>query len=508
MKFSMNLNVNMQRALPIYCLLILSWSPSLARADESPESWYAQGRAAVVKAKSLSPINHKAKNVILFLGDGMGISTVTAARILEGQLRGQSGEENTLSFENFPYTALIKTYNTNQQVSDSAGTMSAIVTGIKTKAGVLSVNQRVVRGKHETAKGNHAKTLIELAEQKGLATGIVSTAAITHATPAACYAHSPERDWEDDMKLTPEARQAGFPDIARQLIEFSYGNGLEVVFGGGRRHFFPQFVKDPEHASMFGSRLDKKNLVNEWLAKPNATYVWNTQQFTSMDVTRTDHALALFEPDHMHFEHDRASDPAGEPSLTEMTGKAIDLLKRFQKGYVLIIEAGRIDHAHHGTNAYRALTDTIEFSNAVSLAQKKTSRNDTLIIVTADHSHVFTMGGYPIRGNAILGKVVEHLPLSADQNHLAVDVNNKPYTTLGYQNGPVSRQSAAYGDLSSVDTTDSSYRQESAVQINSESHGGEDVPLYADGPMSHLFHGVIEQHVIFHVMVEALGWNE
>ncbi len=503
----MNQWTKLQLVLPIFILIISPLWITTVRAEKSPEAWFAQGRAAVVQAKADAPITHKAKNVILFLGDGMGVSTVTAARIMEGQLRGQQGEENVLSFETFPNTALIKTYNTDQQVSDSAGTMSAIVTGIKTKAGVLSVNQRVERGKYETAKGNYAQTIFELAEQKGLATGVVSTTAITHATPAACYAHSPERAWEDDAKLTQEARQAGFPDIARQLIEFPHGNGIEVVFGGGRRHFFPQFVKDSEYPTVFGARLDKKNLVSEWLAKPDSAYVWNTQQFHSLDIAKTGHVLGLFEPDHMHFEHDRANDSAGEPSLTDMTGKAIDLLKRFPKGYVLVVEAGRIDHAHHGTNAYRALTDTIELSKAVALAQQKTDRNDTLIIVTADHSHVFTMGGYPVRGNPILGKVMEHHQ-NEDQDRLAIDIKNKPYTTLGYQNGPVSRQSAAYGDLSSVNTTDASYRQESAVQTNSESHGGEDVPLFADGPLAHLFHGVIEQHVIFHIMVEALGWNE
>ncbi len=490
------------------CLIITPHFLLTAYAEESPDSWYAQGRAVVAKAKKMKPMTHKARNVILFLGDGMGISTVTAARILDGQLRGEKGEENLLSFEYFPYTALIKTYNTNQQVADSAGTMSAIITGIKTKAGVLSVNQRVERGKYESAKGNRAKTMLELAEQKGIATGVVSTAAITHATPAACYAHSPDRDWESDAQLTHEARQAGFPDIARQLIEFPYGNGLEVVLGGGRRHFLPQSEQDPEHPAIFGARLDRRNLTDEWLTKPRSSYVWNAKQLDILDISQVDHVLGLFEPEHMQFACERSADPAGEPSLSDMTAKAIDLLQRFPKGYLLIVEAGRIDHAHHATNAYRALTDTIELSHAVAIARKKTDRNDTLIVVTADHSHVFTMGGYPIRGNPILGKVTEHHPRGMHQTRLAKDLDNHPYTTLGYHNGPITRQSAANGDLTYVDTTDTSYRQETAVHLWSETHGGEDVPLYADGPQAHLFHGVLDQHVIFHVVVEALGWNE
>jgi len=142
------------------------------------------------------------------LGDGLGVSTVTAARILEGQLRGEPGEENLLAFETFPHVALIKTYNTNQQTPDSAGTMTAIVTGEKTRAGVLSVNRSVPRGEFTAVAGNELPSLLEQAEDRGLATGIVTTTTITHATPAALYAHSPERGWENDDTLPPAARAA------------------------------------------------------------------------------------------------------------------------------------------------------------------------------------------------------------------------------------------------------------------------------------------------------------
>ena len=107
---------------------------------ESPETWFDAGRRTVEELKSLRKNKRQARNVILFLGDGMGVSTVTAARILAGQLRGDSGEENHLSFERFPHLALSKTYNTNQQTPDSAGTMTAIMTSVKTKAGFIAVN--------------------------------------------------------------------------------------------------------------------------------------------------------------------------------------------------------------------------------------------------------------------------------------------------------------------------------------------------------------------------------
>lgn len=490
-------------------LAILVVAGPLGGGTESPEQWYRDGRQAVQAAKRLAPISRKAKNVILFIGDGMGISTVTAARILDGQRRGDPGEENLLSFEKLPYTALIKTYASDQQTADSDATMTAMVTGVKTRSGLISVNQNAVRGDHASAVGQELTTILELAERAGLSTGVVTTTRITHATPAACYAHSPERNWEDDSDLPGAARIADYPDIARQLIEFSAGDGLEVALGGGRRHFLPVSVRDPEDEGRTGSRTDGRDLTVEWSRRPRSAYVWNKAQFEALDAAGTAHLLGLFDRSHMEYEYDRPRDVGGEPSLSEMTAKAIDLLARNPKGYVLMVEGGRIDHAHHHVDAFRALTDTIEFANAVRTSLEKTDRRETLIVVTADHSHVFTIGGYPVRGNPILGKVLENDEQGHKKQRFEKDLLGKPYTTLTYANGPFPR-SAAEGrpDLTSVDTETPLYRFESAVPLVQETHGGEDVPLYADGPMAHLFRGVLEQNVIFHVMIEALGLAE
>ncbi|MBI4717188.1 MAG: alkaline phosphatase [Planctomycetes bacterium] len=500
---------------------------AFAAPEESARQWLEQGRAAVEAARRLTPITGKAKNVILFVGDGMGIATITAARILDGQRRGRPGEENALSFETLPYAALIKTYNTNQQTPDSAGTMSAMVTGVKTKAGVLSVDQEVTPGDHTTARGHELPTILELAERAGLSTGVVTTTTVTHATPAACYAHSVHRDWEDDSRLGDAARAAGYPDIARQLIEFSAGNGLEVALGGGRSAFLPTSTPDPEDEGHSGRRLDGRDLTAEWLRGSAAAYVWNAAQFEAVDPTTTDHLLGLFERSHMEFECDRSRDKSGEPSLSEMTAKALAILARNPKGYFLMVEGGRIDHGHHAANAYRALTDTIEFAAAVRTAMDKTDRRETLIIVTADHSHVFTLAGYPTRGNPILGKVINNDESGTAEKDFAHDALGLTYTTLGYANGPGyagaseeqpegAKRLPHFGrgyrgvttgrpDLSSVDTQAPQHLFECTVPLGSETHGGEDVVLFADGPQAHLFHGVLEQNVIFHVMVEALG---
>lgn len=480
--------------------------------SENPQGWFDAGQATVQRNLALRNLRSDgiAKNVILFVGDGMGVSTVTAARIHEGQLRGDTGEENLLSFEEFPNIALSKTYNTNAQVADSAGTMSAMATGIKTKAGLISVNQNVIRGDCDTQAGNQMLTFLERAEMRGLATGVVTTARLTHATPAANYAHIMDRDFEDDADA-PRFRFAGdCADIARQLIEFESkvlgSDGLEVAMGGGRNSFIPSTENDPEYGNN-GARLDGRNLPEEWLdANPNSNYVWNKEQFDSIDPATTDHLLGLFQPSHMQYEFDREDDEGGEPSLSEMTALAIEILSKNENGYYLTVESGRIDHAHHETNPKRALDDTIEFSNAIRLATEMVDLDETLIIVTADHSHVFTIAGYPRRGNPILGKMVG-LNSSGEANQVpSLAEDGLPYTTLGYANGmqePLEVTRYRRSDLTNVDTTAPDFRPQVTVPLRSETHGGEDVAIYAIGPGSDLIRGVMEQNVIFHVMMEA-----
>lgn len=474
---------------------------------ESPETWKRDGWSMIDRAKREKVRKGKAKNVILFIGDGMGVSTLTAARILEGQRRGESGEENRLSFEEFPYSALSKTYSVNQQTSDSAPTASAILTGIKTDEGIISVDQNVVNSDYRTVKGNEAKSLLEMAEEAGKSTGVVTTARLTHATPAACYAHSPSRDWESDTDILArrkDAHEAKFPDIARQLIEFSYGDGLEVALGGGRTKFLPKETNDPEYTEVKGERSDSRNLANEWTKRRgDSSYVWNKTQFDAIDTRKTKHLLGLFEPSHLKYSHDLPRDTAGEPSLSEMTAKAIDIVSQNKNGYFLMIEGGRIDHAHHNGNAFRALTDTIELSNAVRTALSKVDLDETLIIVTADHSHTFTISGYPIRGNNILGLVREVDAKGDAEENYRVDINKKPYTTLGYANGKGGRDGERRV-LTQTDVLQPDFKQDAAIPLLDETHGGEDVAIFATGVNAHLIRGSMEENWIFYVMADAL----
>ncbi len=485
----------------------------VAKATATPPSatgdaWFDAGRTAVYERKIRKAPTRKAKNVIFFIGDGMDINTVTAARIYDGQTRGESGEENNLAFETFPYTAFSKTYTTDFQVADSAGTASAMTTGVKTRSGVIAIREKASRGDCSAALKNAVDTILEKAEDAGLSTGVVSTAEITHATPAATYAHSAERGWGVDSAMPDAAKQAGCSDIARQLVEFERGDGVDIALGGGRAHFLPADDADPEYPEKTGARADGRNLAAEWQAKsPDHAFVWNRADFDAASADKK--LLGLFEPGHMQFEADRPDDGAGEPSLADMTAKAISALSANDDGYFLLVEAGRIDHAHHGGNAFRALKDTQAYSEAVKTARGLTNENDTLIIVTADHGHTMAIAGYARRGADILGLSVYRDEHGADTPIKATD--EKPYTTLGYMNGPGSLF-APDADLDEgrpapdqSDVSDKNYRQQALVPTYSETHGGQDVPVYASGPNADLVSGVLEQNVIYHIMADALG---
>jgi len=498
-------------------LAVISVLAVAAQAVPAQLNDFEQAAARVAaRAKSGPAAPRRARNVILFVGDGMGISTITAARILEGQRKGQLGEDNRLGFEDFPHTALVRTFSANQQTSDSAPTATAMVTGWHANDSALSVGPALGENESDAAVvARHTlRTVLEEAEARGLATGIVTTTRITHATPASNYAHTPNRDWEYAGQLP---LGASLPDIAAQLLQHQQiGNGIEVVLGGGREVMTDTTTTDPEYPALKGRRRDGRNLITEWLAAQRGSqYVWKRDDLLRIDARKTSHLLGLFEPSHMRYDADRGRDPGGEPSLAEMTTKAIEVLSRNTRGYYLMVEGGRIDHAHHAGNAYRALTDTIAFSDAVRAAAQLTDARDTLILVTADHSHVMTISGYPARGNPILG-----LAKGPGASGPTLDAGGRPYATISYANGPgfairdggvddgPPRQVAAGRDqnLAEVDTTAPEFHQQSLVGTRAETHGGEDVALYARGPGADLVRGGINQNEIYHIMRRALGY--
>ncbi|XP_047444343.1 alkaline phosphatase-like [Mugil cephalus] len=469
-------------------LLSVQWTLCVREEELHASYWNNQASQAIHDAMNIQPNMHQAKNLILFLGDGMGVPTVTAARILKGQLAGKSGEETSLVMDTFPYLALSKTYNVDQQMPDSAATATAYLGGVKANYGTLGVSAATPRYNCSLTFGNEVKSVLHRAKNAGKSVGIVTTTRVQHASPAASYAHSADRDWYDDSDLTPEAVQNGCRDIAYQLV---HNTEINVILGGGRQYMFPKTKTDPEYPTSKGGRNDGQDLTLEWLKnKQNAKYVWNKAEFDAVDPAKTDFLMGLFEPKDCRYELER--DPSMDPSLTEMTEKAIKILSKNPKGFFLFVEGGRIDHSHHGGQAKKALHEAVEFDRAIGRAAELTSDLDTLTVVTADHSHVFAFGGYSPRGNPVLG-------VSSGRGS-----DNKRFTTAVYGNGPGYQiANGTRPDVNESISTDNNYRQQAPVPLPSETHGIDDVAIFAKGPMSHLFHGVQEQNYIAHVMAYA-----
>lgn len=487
--------------LTVSAALLLSACATAETAPTLTAPAVATAQNDVLAARiAYEPVKTPAKNVILFIGDGMGVSTVTAARIFEGQQLGKQGEEHQLSWETFPHTALSKTYNTNQQVPDSAGTATAMYSGVKTSAGVLGVGPDVMRGDCDAAKASELRTFWDDAKDQGLRLGLVSSARLTHATPAAAYAHSSERNWEYDSELSDGATAGGCRDIAAQFVD---SNMIDVALGGGRRAFLRDTDPEPDVDDTMGRRTDGVSLIEAWQTKnPDGKVVFNRSDLGGLVPGRDDRVLGLFGSSHMDF----ASTNTGsdrQPTLAELTEAAIKHLSADGDGFVLMVEGGRIDHAHHWGNAFNALSDTVAFAEAVAKADAMTSDTDTTIIVTADHSHVFTIAGYPKRGNPILGLVRQNAYGEVEDGALSMAQDGKPYTTLGYANGP-GAVDGARATLSETDVLDPDYRQQATVPTRGETHAGEDVAIYAKGPRSFVVSGVVEQTYVHDAIRYAL----
>lgn len=456
----------------------------------------------------------RAKNVIFFLGDGMGPVTSTAARIYKVK------EDGSLTMDKLPYTARVKTYSLDAQTTDSAPSMAAYMTGVKTRNDVLAMNADTVALPYKptavvvtnadgtkssipsaqdncpaTGNGAASTTLLELAIAKGKSTGVVTTARLTHATPAATYAHVCHRDAEYTIAAQAVPGGANFNP--------ALGKGVDVLMGGVSYYWRPFDRKSTPRG-----RPDGRNLVAELQAN-GYTFVNDLATMTAAPAERQSKIIGLFDfaqtEGHMSYDLDR--DPAKEPSLAQMTSKAIDVLSKNEAGFFLMVEGGRIDHALHGTNARRALQDTIAFDEAIQAAIDKMRKVDpkfsnTLIVVTADHDHTIAFNGYGKRGTDILG-----LNINYATGQPSTDINGNPYTTLVFGNG--ANRPNVRGPLDPKVVAGADYLQEVAVRRGgpgSETHGGGDVAVYAGGAGSRRFKGTIDNTRVFDLVKSAAGY--
>jgi alkaline phosphatase len=441
------------------------------------------------------------KNVVFFLGDGMGMNTMTAARIYK------VGEDGELTMDTLPETAFVKTYSNNAQVTDSAPSMAAYMTGVKMNNEVISMTANTsafdATGKSylsgtdstcpSSGNGSAVTTLLELAKAAGRGTGAVTTTRVTHATPAATYSHICHRDGENNIAAQAVPGGTGYNS--------ALGDGLDVLLGGGRQFFLP--------TTAGGKRTDGRDLTAEFVTK-GYTYVTNKAQFDAAAASSTKKLVGLFTNSHMSYDIDR--DTSVEPSLAEMTGKAIDILSKNDKGFFLMVEGGRIDHALHETTAKKALQDTVAFDEAIKTAIDKMKLKDadlknTLIVVTADHDHTLVLNGYAARTGpttasnpGVLG-LLKNFVTGLYNN----DSSGNPFTIIGFGNGE--NRPATRSALTDAQVADKTYHQEAAIPMaaGSETHGGTDVFLGAIGRGSDKFTGVITNTEVFNLVRQSVG---
>jgi len=443
-----------------------------------------------LNAQAQVPAKPQARNIIFFLGDGMGPTTITAARIFK------HGEDGLLHFERLDRTARIKTYSADAQVTDSAPSMGAYMTGVKINNDVISMQDAKPVAPAKDANGNASiarcgagngsspMTILELAKANGKSVGAVTTTELTHATPASTFAHVCDRDM--GYTIAEQVVPGGAGYNAR------LGDGVDVLMGGGRIHFTPfDQARNPK------GRGDGRDLMAEFAAR--GYFVAGTR--ADMASARAGRKfVGIYADSHLDYAAKRRPE---QPTLAEMTAKSIELLSRNPKGFFLMVEGGKIDHALHDTNARNAMTETVAFDEAIQAAVERMRALDpglenTLIVVTADHDHTMVMNGYPKRGNPVLDIVRGYASGEPTE-----DADGKTFTTLVFGNGP--NRPALRADVTSAQALAEDYRQEAGVRWSSESHGGGDVKLYAAGAGSAPFKGTMENTRVFDLMKAAFG---
>lgn len=437
--------------------------------------------SALTAAQAPRPSAAQAKNVILCIGDGMGFGAIQLARNV------LFGPDGRFAFEDFPNLAIVTTHSLDNRVTDSAAAATAIATGCKTNNGMIAV----------LPDGTRLTTILEAMQKAGKATGLVATNTIYDATPAAFGSH-----W---------GTRGGSSEIAAQLFDA----GIDVLLGGGRDQFLPTGKGD-------GRRADGRDIMSEAAARGYSIATTKDE----LAAARAPKVLGVFHASYMNYQNDRAYLGTSEPTLTETTVKALDVLEGATNGFFLMIEGSRIDHAAHAGDLAGVVAECADFAGAVDAALEfaKTSP-DTLIIVTADHDTMGFAVAEPLDYKALqavrvspefmglkfekgadgkftaesIRAVFEQFTwirdLTDEEVKLVQSMSGQAAYKIGYAVGAVIAARANMGIVS--------YH----VQAKSPTggHTGNPVPLYAAGPGAERFSGTIDNTQIAARIAAAAG---
>ncbi|OYU89083.1 MAG: alkaline phosphatase [Bradyrhizobiaceae bacterium PARB1] len=460
----------------------------------------------------------KAKNVILFVGDGMSLSHRVAARILsKGIKEGRSSGK--LAIDDMPHMALVGTAGTDSIITDSANSASAYTTGHKSATNALGVYADRTANVFDDPK---VETITSLVKRKlDLAVGIVTNTEIQDATPASMVAHT--------------RRRAAYDEIVAQM----FAAKPDVILGGGAANFLPQ-------AAETSKRRDDVDYIAKFKEAGYPFVKTAGELKATADKADTTKLLGLFTPGNMDGVLDRKFLKGGgvkkypeQPDLTEQVQAALNVLSRNDKGFMLLVESGMIDKYAHLLDMDRAVYDVIMLDNAVKLAKEWSARRgeDTLILVVSDHSHPNSLVGtinddmstetnLPLRERiGVYDKAgfpnypapdAEGYPSRVDvSRRLAIMSASLPdhYETLRPKlDGPF--EPTQKGEAPNTFTANEKYKNAPGAMLrlgnlpammNASVHSGEDVILTATGPGSDRVKGQMDNTEVFRVMVDALG---
>jgi len=355
-----------------------------------------------VKGPRLSLVaDQPIKNVIFMIGDGTGI-----AQLYSGQLQ-EVGSNGYLHAQRLPITGIIKTHAEDNLITDSASGATAYSCGIKTNNGVIA----------QDSDGNECVTLMELAQQAGMKTGLVATSGVTHATPASFATHIDSRN--------------KYSEIAEQMVE----SEVDVILGGGLEYFIPS-------DSAGSNREDQLNVLSS-LRDQGYSVVLDRQAMIEED---SEQIIGLFSPSGMPSEN-------RVPSLAEMTNKAVESLSSNENGFFLMVEGSQIDWGGHANETPYVVREVKDFDDAIGVVLTFAQENPgTLVIITADHE----TGGMTINGvnreNTMVdiawtstGHTGTPIPLMAYGPHAVefsgwwdnTDIGKKVADLLGFENFPL-----------------------------------------------------------------------
>lgn len=404
--------------------------------------------------------NKKVENVIFMIPDGFNADYATNYRWYKG--------EDAVWDEHLK--GMFKTYSANSRITDSAAAGTAMATGVKTNNGVVSF----------TSEGNQAETILEASENEGKSTGLVATSTITHATPAVFASHVDSRKKEDE--------------IAKQMIE----NDVDVLLGGGKEYFASKADGGKQDTDLIE---EAEELGYEFIETRDELL-----EVENIDIDGDDKVLGLFSDQALAPELHRAE--TEQPSLAEMTEISIDLLSQDKDGFFLMVEGSQIDWAGHANDPVWAMKDVEAFEEAVEVALNFAEEDGkTLVVVAGDHE----TGGMTVgRGGSSTVEPEKLKDITATGDYMAKEINKdrsnvkevvEKHTGFAMTESEVETIQSAD---KVADAINSFVSKKASIGWTSGGHTGVDIPVYAYGPQSYKFVGLLENTDLPKIMAEAM----